>query len=141
MSSAFFDEIGGKSCIERVHKILYDKLLAHPWLKEFFVGLERSVLEDQQTDFMADLFGRAPKLYAGRLPMRAHQHLFITEEIFMIRHKLLAESISQANVAENLKERWLGYDVGMKAAIVKKSVDECEGRYKTEKVLVVPKPA
>ena len=30
--------------------------------------------------------------------------------------------------------------MGMKAAIVKKSADDCEGRFRTEKVLVAPKP-
>lgn len=140
METAFIDKIGGKACIERVHKILYGKLLSHLWLKKFFAGFERWHLEEQQTDFMADLFGGNPACYQGRKPMYGHQHMFIDEEIFMIRHKLLAESITEANVPNTLKERWLKYDMGMKAAIVKKSVDECEGRYKTEKILIVPKP-
>ncbi len=136
----FVDEIGGKATIERVHTLLYDKLLRHPWLKSFFAGVERWVLEVQQTEFMADLFGAEPKRYAGRAPMRAHQHLFITEEIFMIRHELLEKSLIEAGVGPALRERWLHYDMGMKAAIVKKSVDECEGRYRNEEVLTVPKP-
>ena len=135
----FLDEVGGRACGARVHTILYDKLFSHPWLKTFFVGIPRSALEDQQTDFMADLFG-GPARYCGRAPMRAHQHLFITEEIFMVRHNLLAESLTEAKIPAELKERWLNYDMGMKAAIIKDSVDECEGRYRTEKVLVVPKP-
>ncbi len=139
MAMAFLDEVGGKACVARVHTILYDKLLTHPWLKDFFVGMERWHLEDQQTDFMADLFGGPPR-YCGRAPMRAHQHLFITEEVFMIRHALLADSLSDANVRDDHKERWLEYDLGMKADIVKKAVEDCEGRYKMEKVLVVPKP-
>ena len=141
MAMSFIDEIGGKDCIARVHKILYSKLLSHPWLKDFFVGLERWHLEDQQTDFMADLFGGEPKCYHGRLPMNAHQHIFITEEVFMIRHNLLAESLTEANVENSLKERWLQFDMSMKAAIIKETVDDCEGRYRTEKILVVPKPA
>lgn len=137
---AFFDEIGGDPCIERVHSLLYDKLLSHPWLKDFFVGMERWHLEEQQTHFMADLFGGQPKRYNGRLPMNAHQHLFITEEVFMIRNKLLADCLTQAGVSEAHKKRWLDYDMGMMPALIKKTVDECEGRYKTEKVIVVPKP-
>jgi hemoglobin len=139
VTTVFLDQVGGRACLERVHVILYDKLLSHPWLKGFFVGLERWHLEIQQTDFMADLFG-GPACYSGRLPMNAHQHLFITEEVFMIRHNLLAEALSEAKVADDHKKRWLEYDLGLRAAIVKNSVDECEGRYRTEKVLVVPKP-
>ena len=135
----FFDEIGGRPCIERVHKILYDKLLSHPWLKDFFVGMERWHLEEQQTDFMTTLFG-GPHCYFGRMPMNAHQHLFITEEVFMIRHKFLAQSLKEANVPKSYHEVWLNHDNGMKAAVVKNNVGECEGRYRTEKVIVVPKP-
>lgn len=136
----FLDKIGGKACVERVHKILYEKLLSHPWLKSFFVGLERWHLEEQQTDFMIDLFGNTPRCYQGRFPMNAHQHLFITEEVFMVRHGLLAEAITEAGVSDDHKARWLEYDMGMKDAVVKKTVDECEGRYRSEKVIVVPKP-
>lgn len=139
METVFLDEVGGRACLERVHKILYDKLLSHPWLKDFFAGNHRWHLEVQQTDFMADLFG-GPACYQGRFPMRAHQHLFITEEIFMVRHNLLAQALSEAKVSDDHKERWLTYDLGLIPAIVKKSLDECEGRYNTEKVLVVPKP-
>jgi hemoglobin len=140
MTPKFLDEIGGKACVERVHKILYDKLLSHPWLKDFFVGMQRWHLEVQQTDFMIDMFGNSPKCYQGRLPMKAHQHLFITEEVFMIRHDLLAKSITEANVSDVHKERWLKIDMGLKAAIVKETIDECEGRYRMEKVITVPKP-
>ena len=136
----FLDEVGGVPCLERVHKILYDKLISDPWLKQFFEGFKRWHLEVQQTEFMADLFGRKPALYQGRIPMYGHQHMFIDEEIFMIRHTLLGEAISEARVSDGLKERWLDYDMGMKKALVKSSVDECEGRFKTEEVIVIPKP-
>lgn len=141
MAMEFLDEVGGKACVERVHKILYDRLLSHPWLKDFFVGMERWHLEEQQTDFMMDLFGLSPKCYEGRFPMNAHQHLFITDEVFMIRHDLLAKAITEAGVSDEHKARWLAYDFGMKSAIVKESIDECEGRYRMEKVIAVPKPS
>ena len=139
MEKAFLDVIGGKARVERVHTKLYDKLLSHPWLKEFFVGLERWHLEVQQTDFMCDLFGGPPR-YCGRAPMRGHQHLYITEEVFMIRHNLLAETLSEVGLPADHKERWLQFDLGMKAAIVKKTVEDCEGRYRLEEIIVVPKP-
>lgn len=141
MTKIFLDEIGGRACVEQVHKLLYDKLLSHPWLKDFFVGMKRWHLEVQQTDFMIDMFGSRPKCYQGRFPMKAHQHLFITEEVFMIRHDLLAKSITEANVSDEHKERWLKIDLGLKAAIVKDTIDECEGRYRMEKVITVPKPS
>ncbi len=136
----FFEDVGGKSVIERVHVLLYNKLLSHPWLKGYFVGVKRSHLEGQQTDFMSDLFGAEPKVYFGKLPMRAHQHLFISEEIFLVRHKLLAESLIEAKVSQEHQERWLRFDMGMIKTVVKESVDECEKRYNSDSIIDIPKP-
>ena len=84
-------------CLEKVHVIFYDKLLSHPWLKDFFKGVPRWHLESQQSDFMSGLFG-GPLIYGGRAPQGAHTHMFITEEIFLIRHELLAQSLTEANI-------------------------------------------
>lgn len=126
-------------CLEKVHRIFYDKLLNHPWLKDFFKGVPRSLLESQQSDFMSGIFG-GPKIYSGRPPQTAHMHMFITEEVFLIRHELLAQSLTEAKIRPDLKERWLSFDMGMKRALIKNSVSECEGRYKSEAIIVVEKP-
>ncbi|WP_420345227.1 group I truncated hemoglobin [Pelagibius sp.] len=139
MADSFFEELGGMDCLERVHRIFYGKLLSHPWLKGFFEGVPRHHLESQQTDFMAGVFG-GPKIYGGRPPKSAHVHLFITEEVFMIRHGLLEESLIEAGIRPDLRKRWLGYDLRMKKVLVKSSVSECAGRYNTDPVVVVEKP-
>ena len=132
-------ELGGMPCLEKVHTIFYDKLLKHPWLKEFFKGVPRSHLESQQSEFMSGVFGGA-KIYGGRPPKTAHEHMFITEEVFLIRHELLDQSLTEARIRPDLKERWLAYDMAMKRALVKNSASECKGRYKTEAIIVVEKP-
>ena len=140
MNSTFYEEIGGMDTVGKVHSLLYERLLSHSWLKQFFDGFERWHLEIQQNEFMADLFGRTPRNYAGRAPMRAHQHMFISEEIFMIRHSLLQESISAAGLSDEIAKRWLEYDLSMKPALVKETVDDCEGRFPTEEIVICPKP-
>jgi len=45
MAATLFDELGGMPAIKKVHRIFYDKLLSHPWLKDFFVGVPRPHLE------------------------------------------------------------------------------------------------
>jgi truncated hemoglobin YjbI len=135
-----FDRLGGMPAIRKVHTIFYDKILSHPWLKTFFKGVPRPHLESQQSEFMAGLFG-GPLIYGGRPPATAHVHMFITEEVFQIRHDLLALSLTEAQIPPDLRERWLRHDMAMKRALVKKSVDECEGRYRSEPVIVVEKPA
>ncbi len=139
MAEDLFDRLGGMATVEKVHRIFYDKLLGHPWLKEFFKGVPRAHLESQQSEFMSGLFG-GPKIYGGRPPLTAHMHMFITEEVFLIRHDLLALSLTEANIQPDLRDRWLRHDMGMKRALVKRSVEECEGRYKTEPIIVVEKP-
>ncbi len=139
MSESFFEELGGMPCLQRVHRIFYDKLLAHPWLKGFFKGVPRSHLEGQQSDFMCGVFG-GPKVYGGRSPKDAHVHLFITEEVFLTRHELLRQALTEAGIRTDLKERWLTYDMRMIKVLVKNSISECKGRYNTEPVIAVEKP-
>lgn len=139
MADTLFDELGGMPCLERVHRVFYGKLLRHPWLKGFFTGNRRDDLETQQTDFMARLFG-GPKIYSGRLPKSAHTHMFITEEIFLVRHGILKESLTESGIRPDLMERWLGYDMGMKRALVKNTQSECFGRWKSEPIIAVAKP-
>ncbi len=139
MAETLFAELGGMPCLDRVHTIFYDKLLNHPWLKDFFKGVPRSHLESQQSEFMAGIFG-GPQIYSGRPPLSAHVHMFITEEVFLTRHELLDQSLTEAGIPPGLKKRWLSHDMGMKRALVKTSLSECEGRYKNEPVIVVNKP-
>lgn len=139
MAETLFDELGGRETLKRVHVVFYDKLLKDPWLLALFVGIPRAHLEDQQTDFMQYLFG-GPNIYEGRMPKRGHKHLFITEEIFVERHKILSQSIDECRISEDLKKRWLDYDMGLRIALVKKDISQCEGRYRSEKVISVSKP-
>jgi hemoglobin len=141
MALNFLDEIGGKDCIAKVHVRLYEKLLSHPWLQGFFVGVARSHLENQQTDFMTDLFGGSPKCYFGKFPMPAHQHLFITDEVFMVRHKLLEESLREEKLSDDVIERWLKFDMSMKRSVVKATIDDCEKRYNTDTIIAIDNPA
>jgi hemoglobin len=136
----FFDELGGRACLARVHNLLYTKLFAHPWLKGFFLHTKREVVEAQQTDFWTTLMG-GPAIYGGRSPRDAHVHMFMPAEVFEIRHKLLEESLIDAGVPAHLRKRWLALDAGFKRAIVNESPDECHGRYRQEEVIIVPKPA
>lgn len=134
-----FDALGGNATLVRVHRIFYDKLYAHPWLKGFFVGIERHVIEQQQTDFMTSAFG-GPDRYQGKFPVPAHQHMYITAEIFDLRHAMLEQSLEEAGIAPDLRARWLKVDGAFRGKMCKESVSECKGRFKTEPILVVPRP-
>ncbi|MBL4613729.1 MAG: group 1 truncated hemoglobin [Magnetovibrio sp.] len=138
--SAYFVKLGGRQTIERVHEIFYGKMYAHPWLKQFFVASPRKHQESQQSDFIISILGGGP-VYSGRIPKHAHTHLFITDEIFDIRHGLLAEALHDAGVSDELAEPWLRRDEKFRTMLVKQSIGECEGRYRTEEIIAPHKPA
>lgn len=135
----FFEEIGGRPCLARVHRILYNKLFADPWLSGYFVRTKREIVESQQNDFWAGLMG-GPNVYGGRSPRHAHVHMFIPAEAFAARHALLGDALTEAGVAADLREKWLKMDAGFERAIVNKSPDECHGRYPAETVIIVRVP-
>ena len=104
IDTTLFDRIGGLDTLRKVHKIFYDKMFAHPWLKQFFVEHPQEIFENQQTTFMAGLMG-GPKIYAGKTPKMAHQNIVITDEMFETRSKILSASIMQAGIADDLAFR------------------------------------
>jgi truncated hemoglobin YjbI len=136
---SLFDLLGGRATLDRVHVAFYDKLYADPWLSQFFVGIERAFIEDQQGDFMAQCMG-GPQRYMGRAPPYAHQHMFITEELFDLRHSMLEASLRECGVPDALRARWLKIDRAFKRRLVKASPADCQGRYRTEPVMVIRKP-
>ncbi len=135
----FFEEIGGIDVIKKVHKIFYDKIYAHPWIGQFFAGIDQAVIESQQTDFMGQNFG-GEVYYLGKLPNAAHKHMLITEELFTLRTKLLRESLEEAQLKPEHIEKWLKIDSAFKNGIVKKSITECEKRYNTDELQVFENP-
>ena len=138
-TQSLYDRVGGRPTLEKVHKIFYDKLYSHPWLSGFFMGIDQTKIENQQTDFIAQLIG-GPKVFGGRLPHHAHAHIYVTDELFVIRNNLLRDSMIEAGVPEKEREEWLNVDRAFKRAIVKQSPDTCTKRFIDEDVVHIEKP-
>lgn len=134
-TESLYELLGGEDCLARVHRRLYDKIFDHPEFRAFFADKDRGHQESQQNDFMASKFG-VPNRYRGRLPDGAHQHMYITEAHFELRHSLLAETLDECGVAPELRDRWLAIDRSFKNAIVKKSLADCRKRYNTDTIIV-----
>lgn len=139
IDSTLFDRLGGYDAMHRVHKSFYNKLFAHPWLKQFFVEHPQEIFEKQQTDFMAGLMG-GPKVYAGKTPKMAHQNILITDEMFETRNSILSQSIKETGIADDIREEWLAADRTLKRALVKSSVAECSTMYQGQRIYDIPKP-
>lgn len=134
---SLYDRLGGREFLERVHKHFYEKLFAHPVLSAFFVNTEQQFQEKQQSDFLAGQFG-GPSIYRGRLPDGAHEHMFIKDEHFELRHKLLEETLDECGVKPELRDQWLAIDRSFKTQLVKKTIDECRKRFTTDDIIVAP---
>lgn len=139
LDTSLLTAVGGRPTLEKVHKILYDKLYADEWMGVFFHDIDQDVIEIQQTEFMIGAMG-GPKIYCGKIPKRAHKHMMITEELFEYRQVILKESLREGGVPENLAIRWMKIDGAFKAALVKKDRSECEKRFNTDTILDYPKP-
>jgi hemoglobin len=131
--------VGGLPVLQQVHRIFYDKIYAHPWLKHFFAGHDQQAIEARQSAFMAVKMG-GKVTYWGKQPKMAHRHLYITEEQFDIRHELLRQSLMEAGVSLPLAQRWLRIDAAFKRQIVKESIASFYRQsWKYERRVIVPK--
>jgi hemoglobin len=122
MKPSLFDAVGGLPTLNKVHRIFYDKVYAHEWLGKFFEGHSQEAIEIRQTQFMAEKMGGEVE-YWGKDMHYAHEAMYITPELFELRHRLLEESLREAGVPEALRERWLRIDAAFKKQSVKDSVE------------------
>ena len=136
---SLFEELGGRPQLMKIVKHFYDKVYAHPWLGLYFKNTPQEHIENQQADFMTGALG-GPKIYAGRSPNDAHPHLFITEELYVLRTHLMMETLKELNVPQAIIDRWIKIEDAFKASMVKTSIDQCHGRYKTEEILAFENP-
>lgn len=138
ISNTLYERLGGRETLQRVHKVFYDKAFVHPWLSQYFQGKQQQLLEDQQTDFLTSITG-GPKMYMGRAPKFAHQHMVISDELFDLRQQLLGDAISACGIADDLKKEWLAADNALRRAIVKTDASQCVSTY-GEPILDFKKP-
>lgn len=134
-----FEAIGGTAMIENISKIFYDKIYDDPWLKLYFEEIPQDHIERQQVAFMQAALG-GENLYCGQTPPAAHKHMYITHALFEARQELLDESFEEANASELMIEKWQRIDDAFFNRIVKHAPEQCEKRYKTDKILNFPKP-
>ncbi len=139
MKENLFDALGGFPTLAAVHKTFYDSVFEHQWLKQYFINQNQDSLEQQQTNFIAEKMG-GPKIYSGKPPFHAHIHLYITEELFDVRHALLKQSICEAAIPESLMLRWLKIDYAFKKSVIDTSLEDFHKRYIFRTRIIANKP-
>lgn len=133
-----FDEIGGRFPINRIMKSFYDKVYDDPWLGPYFKDIKREIIESQQGDFIQRSLGGGP-VYSGKLPIPAHSNMFITEELYNLRHKYLEEAIREEGFPTHVIEKWLRIDDSFRDGLIKEKVSDCEKRFFTDPILAFDK--
>ncbi len=135
-----YGKVGGKAMLEKVHRIFYDKVYAHPWLGKFFEGHSQASIEHRQTTFMAQKMGGDPE-YMGKELKFAHETMYITPELLELRSLLLDESIREAGVPDDLRERWMRIDNAFGKSLVKPSLESFLSQsWPYKKHIVIPEP-
>ena len=140
MKTSLYEATGGLDTLQHVHKIFYDKIYLHPWLKMFFEEFDQQSIEDKQTSFMGEKFGGPA--YNGKPLKQVHENMFIPQELADLRHELLRESLDEANVPKALSEKWLRIDEAFMQQVVKKSIASFYSDYsfKYKQRIIHPEP-
>ena len=140
MKPSLYEAVGGLPTLQQVHKIFYDKIYVHPWLKQFFAGHNQEAIEGRQTSFMSEKMG-GPK-YLGKPLKQVHENMYITQELFELRQQLLRESLQEAEVTEELIGRWLKIDNAFMKQIIKPSVEAFyrDYHFTFKQRIIIPKP-
>lgn len=138
--SSLFEQVGGFPVLQRVHKVFYDKVYAHPWLGRFFEGHDQAAIEQRQTRFMAEKMG-ADVDYFGKDPGMAHRQMYITRELYDLRHDLLRQTLEEVGVPAVLRRRWLAIDYAFIRLVVKDSIaDFYRNSFRYEQRVIIPRP-
>lgn len=123
-----FERVGGRATLERVHRLLYNRIYVDRDMGPFFADVPRERQEKQLTDFMSGAMG-GPMPYVGSHPREAHRHMLITADLFDRRHRFLTEALAEAGVASPARDEWLRIDGAFKRILVKARVEDCTPRY------------
>jgi hemoglobin len=125
--------------IKQINDVFYDLVYDDKWLFDIFGLVDIDHIKSQQTDFILGALG-GPKRYGGRSPKDAHPHIFIQEDMWELREKYLIDAFTECEAPEWMTKKWIDIDNAFKKSILKNSPKDCEGRYRSDPLIIVPNP-
>lgn len=116
----------------------YNLVYEDPWFKKIFRVIDQKIITSQQTDFMVQAMG-GPKKYGGRTPEDAHPHIYIDEDMWQYREKLLKIAFEKCDTPIDIQNRWLKIDEAFKKMIIKNDISDCKKRFFTDEIIYEPR--
>jgi truncated hemoglobin YjbI len=114
---SLYDMIGGEARLRAVLKALYDKLFDDPIVGFLFAGKDKAHIVEQQLAFTSHFLG-GPHAYQGKPLPEAHAALPLLPGHFDRRHRLLAQTLDEQGVSEEVKRVWLRIDENLRGSVL-----------------------
>jgi hemoglobin len=121
MTQSLYERLGGEAAIVAAVDLFYEKVLADPRTREFFVGLDMKAQTRKQVSFMTWAFG-GPAENRGRDLRAAHAKLVRERGLSDVHFDAVAQHLQQTlrelGVTEDLIGEALGIVAGTRANVL-----------------------
>lgn len=98
---SLYERIGGSAAVNAAVDRFYERVLADPELKDFFIGVSISRLKAHKFAFLSQALG-GPKQYSGASMRDAHRRLPIEQRHFDSVAVHLVETLRELSVSEEI---------------------------------------
>lgn len=127
--------------LHAIARAFYDKVYPHPWIGQFFRGVDQANQELKLVRFFHlawddPMYGG---LQGGYL-REEHAHMYITAALFELRQELFAEAMRELGHGEALVRAFLAFNERWRPYVVKGSKAECSDQLTGRGIVEVPPP-
>lgn len=114
----FIEELGGEEKALALMRHFYDRLFDDMIIGFFFDNSDHEALVRSQLAYVHAHIGGRQGSYDGPSIRKAHAQLPILTGHFDRRHQILRETLEKFDVADHVREAWLGLDVAMREMVI-----------------------
>ena len=104
MNTTLFARLGGEAGLTRIIDLLYERVLADDYLREYFMDVDVERLKTSQLGYLRRLFGDSDGVYNGAPLQAAHQGQLVPEQAFDMFIDLFVEAAAESGVDDDSQE-------------------------------------
>jgi hemoglobin len=127
--------------LHAIARAFYDKVYAHPWIGQYFAGVDQARQELKLVRFFHLAWNDV--IYAqlqGQYLKEEHAHMVIPPALFDLRQALMAEAMRELGHDEALVHAVLAFNEVWRPYVVKASRQECTKAFGGHAILDIPPP-